>query len=163
MPENRLVQGIIQNRSVVENITVTVLDKILGAFGLIDLHRQRKDTERLVDALKVKTSSLDAPLKTLSGGNQQKVVLGKWLITEPRVLILDEPTVGIDVLAKNGVHDLIKDLAKQGMGIIFISDEIQEVLANCHRVLVMHRGRILHELVPGPESERELLEKFNLS
>jgi simple sugar transport system ATP-binding protein len=90
-------------------------------------------------------------------------VLAKWLATEPKILILDEPTVGIDVYAKNSVYELIKELAKEGMGIILISDEILEVLSNCHRVLVMQQGQIVYELTPGPDSADELLEKFNLA
>ena len=90
------------------------------------------------------------------------MVLAKWLATNPKILILDEPTVGIDVLAKNSVHDFIKGIAARGMGIIMISDEVHEVLENCHRVLVMDRGRIIDEVTPGPDAENELLERFNL-
>jgi len=141
---------------------VTVLDRLLNKLGLLDLRKRRANSERMVRDLNIKIASLDDPLHTLSGGNQQKVVLAKWLETEPRILILDEPTVGIDVFAKNSVHELIKELAKTGMGIILISDEIPEVLANCHRVLVMQRGRLVYEFVPSSDSAEVLLERFNL-
>jgi simple sugar transport system ATP-binding protein len=163
VPEDRLSQGVILNQPIIENLTVTVLDRLLDKLGLIDLRKRRADSEQMVVDLKIKAASLDDAVRTLSGGNQQKVVLAKWLATKPRILILDEPTVGIDVFAKNSVHELIKDLAKAGMGIILISDEIPEVLSNCHRVLVMQKGRLVYELVPDPGSAQALLERFNLS
>lgn len=163
VPEDRLSQGVIQAQSILDNMSLTVLDKLKAFLGLLDKKRMRSDAEAWVRDLQIKIPSLDSPVKTLSGGNQQKIVLSKWLSTNPRLLILDEPTIGIDVLAKNGVHDLIKDLASKGIGIILISDEIPEVLSNCHRVLVMHKGRIVHEVVPGPEAERDLFENFDLS
>jgi simple sugar transport system ATP-binding protein len=163
VPEDRLSQGVIQAQSILDNMSLTVLDKLKALFGLLDKKRMKDDAEAWVRDLQIKIPSLDSSVKTLSGGNQQKVVLSKWLSTNPRLLILDEPTIGIDVLAKNGVHDLIKDLARKGIGIILISDEIPEVLANCHRVLVMHKGRIVHEVVPGPDAERDLFENFDLS
>jgi len=162
VPEDRLSQGVILNQPIIENLTVTVLDRLLNKLGLLDLRKRRANSERMVRDLNIKIASLDDPLHTLSGGNQQKVVLAKWLETEPRILILDEPTVGIDVFAKNSVHELIKELAKTGMGIILISDEIPEVLANCHRVLVMQRGRLVYEFVPSSDSAEVLLERFNL-
>ncbi|MEZ4731328.1 MAG: sugar ABC transporter ATP-binding protein [Caldilineaceae bacterium] len=163
VPENRLAQGVILNQPIIENLTVTVFEKLLDKLGLIDLRKRRADAEQLVLDLQIKAASLDDAVRTLSGGNQQKVVLAKWLATQPRLLILDEPTVGIDVFAKHNVHELIKALAKAGMAIILISDEIPEVLANCHRVLVMQRGRLVHELVPDAGSAQALLERFNLS
>lgn len=163
VPEDRLKQGVIQAQPIIENLTITILDQLLGRLGLIDLQARNKKSEQMVIDLGIKIGALDDPVRTLSGGNQQKVVLAKWIVTEPRILILDEPTVGIDVYAKNSVHELIKELARAGMGIILISDEIAEVLENSHRVLVMQRGRLVHELKPGPQSARELLERFNLS
>ena len=162
VPENRLTQGLVQAQSILDNVSLTVLGGFLNKIGLIDEQRQSTAADQWVADLKIKISDKNAPVRTLSGGNQQKIVLAKWLATHPKVLILDEPTIGIDVLAKNGVHELIKELAKKGMGILMISDEIHEVLANCHRVLVMQHGRIVHELVPNEQSERALLE-FNLS
>ena len=163
VPEDRLKQGIIQAQPVIENLTMSILTRILNKLGLINLRERRKKSKQMVKDFGIKTASLDDPVRTLSGGNQQKVVLAKWIATKPRILILDEPTVGIDVFAKNSVHELIKELAKNGMAIIFIGDEIPEVLENCHRVLVMKQGRLVHELKPGPESAQELLREFNLS
>ncbi len=163
VPENRLAQGLIASQSILDNLSLAVLGKFLNRVGLLNEKRRRAEAAMWGKELSIKLSELQAAVKTLSGGNQQKVVLGKWLATKPKVLILDEPTIGIDVLAKNGVHELIQELANAGMGIILISDEIQEVLANSHRVIVMQNGRIVHELVPGESSKKELLEKYNLS
>jgi simple sugar transport system ATP-binding protein len=163
VPENRLTQGLVVQQSILDNLSLTVLDKLLNRGSLIDVGRRQEEANKWVNELSIKTASTDAAVKTLSGGNQQKIVLSKWLATEPKVLILDEPTVGIDVLAKSGVYELVKRLAEGGMGIILISDEIQEVLSNCHRVLVMQSGRIVHEFVPGKDSKKELLDRFNLS
>ena len=162
VPENRLKEGLVMPQPIVSNTTVTVLKRLLGRFGLLNFAERAAEASKWVEALSIKIPALDAPVQTLSGGNQQKVVLAKWLATNPKILILDEPTVGIDVLAKNSVHDFIKGIAARGIGIIMISDEVHEVLENCHRVLVMDRGRILDEVTPGPDAERELLERFNL-
>ncbi len=163
VPENRLEQGLVMPQSILSNTTVTVLERLTSWLGLLDEKAQVEEASRWVDELSIKIPDLNAPVQTLSGGNQQKVVLSKWLATNPRILILDEPTVGIDVLAKNSVHDFIKQLAVEGLGIIMISDEVHEVLSNCHRVLVMDRGRIIDEVIPGPDAEKELLERFNLA
>ena len=163
VPENRLEQGLIMPQSISLNTTITVLKRLLGKLGILDFDAQAEEATKWVEELSIKIPGLEVPVQTLSGGNQQKVVLSKWLSTKPKILILDEPTVGIDVLAKNSVHDFIKKLAEEGMGIIMISDEVHEVLANCHRVLVMDRGCILDEVIPGPQTENELLERFNLA
>lgn len=163
VPEDRLSQGVILDQPILENLTITVFERFLEKFGLMNLKKRRSESEKMVQDLLMKISSLDAPMRTLSGGNQQKGVLAKWLATNPRLLILDEPTVGIDVYAKNSIYELIKNLARKGMGIILISDEILEVLSNCHRVLVMEQGKIVHELTPNENSAAELLEKFNLA
>lgn len=163
VPEDRLSQGVILDQPILENLTITVLDKYIEKLGLMNLVKRRQHANTMVEDLLMKIASLDAPIRTLSGGNQQKGVLAKWLATEPHLLILDEPTVGIDVYAKNSIYELIKSLAKEGMGIILISDEILEVLSNCHRVLVMEHGRVVHELTPDENSANELLEKFNLA
>ena len=163
VPENRLKQGLAMQQSILSNITVTVLRGLLGEHGLLDARMSRQLGVDWVERLDIKIPDLDAPVQTLSGGNQQKVVLSKWLATRPKLFILDEPTVGIDVVAKNSVHRLVQELAQGGMGIILISDEVHEVLANCHRVLVMDHGRIVDEITPGPDAERVLLERFNLA
>ena len=106
-----------------------------------------------IKALSIKVSDPDLAIETLSGGNQQKVVIARWLATKPKVLILDSPTVGIDVGAKRSVHQLIHELSIAGVGIIFITDEIDEALNNCTRVLLMRNGRIIANLDSSQEDE----------
>ena len=106
-----------------------------------------------IKALNIKVSDPDLPIETLSGGNQQKVVIARWLATKPKVLILDSPTVGIDVGAKRSVHQLIHELSVAGVGIILITDEIDEALNNCTRVLLMRDGRIIANLDSSQEDE----------
>ena len=107
----------------------------------------------------VKTKNPENPVKTLSGGNQQKVVLAKWLATHPKLLILDNPTVGVDIAAKNSIYNIIKELAKEKLAIILISDEVPEVYRNSDRILIMHKGRVKEEISPEEISEKELNER----
>ncbi|RFA23510.1 sugar ABC transporter ATP-binding protein [Subtercola boreus] len=149
VPEDRRKQGLVMDLSVAKNATLT-LRKKLARFGLISGKRERAAAEEWSKVLQVKTGSQDYAVSTLSGGNQQKVVIAKWLATEPKLLIVDEPTRGIDVGTKSEVHRLISDLAGRGIAILMISSELPEVLGMADRVLVMHEGRITAEL---PRSE----------
>ena len=156
VPEDRLTFGLALDQPVDTNIVVTVLRQIVGRFGFVREDRKTGLAQGWVRDLGVKVASLKAPVKTLSGGNQQKVVLAKWLATKPKVLILDSPTVGVDVGARSSIYAIIRDLAAQGMAILLISDEVPEVLQTCHRVLVMRRGRISREFWTHETSEEEL-------
>jgi len=156
VPENRLTQGLVMGQSVGKNIVITVIRRLLGAAGLINQGRYRKAMERWVADLSIKVPTPDALVETLSGGNQQRVVLAKWMATEPRILILDGPTVGIDVAAKSGMHTLIRALAGRGVGIIIISDEVSEVFHNSNRVIVMKKGRFIGEFQPAVHSPRDI-------
>ncbi len=146
VPENRLTQGLVTDQPVSFNLVVTALEHLAGLLGLIGRAKMRGYCEKAVRTFDIRAPSLDAPVRTLSGGNQQKVVMAKWLLTQPRVLILDGPTVGIDVGARETIYGLIREMAAQGVGVLLISEEVGEVLANCHRILVMKRGRIVAEL-----------------
>jgi simple sugar transport system ATP-binding protein len=126
---------------------------VLNRFGLIDVAERTRQIQNQIKALNIKVSDPDLPVETLSGGNQQKVVIARWLATNPKVLILDSPTVGIDVGAKRSVHQLIHELALAGVGIILITDEIDEGLNNCTRVLLMRNGRIIANLDSSQENE----------
>jgi len=141
VPEDRRKQGLVMDLSVARNAALT-LRRRFTRFGLIDGRKEKAAAAEWSRKLQVKTSSLDQPVSTLSGGNQQKVVLAKWLATKPRLLIIDEPTRGIDVGTKSEVHRLISELAGQGLAILMISSELPEVLGMADRVLVMHEGRI---------------------
>ncbi len=141
VPEDRRKQGLVMDLSVARNATLA-LRKKLARFGLISGARERRVAAGWSQRLQVKTGSMDYSVSTLSGGNQQKVVLAKWLATEPRLLIVDEPTRGIDVGTKAEVHRLLSDLAGQGIGILMISSELPEVLGMADRVVVMCEGRV---------------------
>lgn len=145
VPEDRRKQGLVMGLSVGRNTTLTLRDRFRTA-GLINGRAERAAAREWTSKLQVKAASLDQPVSTLSGGNQQKVVLAKWLATEPVLLIIDEPTRGIDVGTKSEVHRLISELAGEGLAILMISSELPEVLGMADRVLVMHEGRISAEL-----------------
>jgi rhamnose transport system ATP-binding protein len=144
VPEDRHGQGLVLDFPISANITLPILIRV-SRFGLINRGRERQIARAYAEQLQVKASGLQAPATSLSGGNQQKVVLGKWLATEPKVLILDEPTRGIDIGTKAEVHRIISHLATRGMAIMLISSELPEVLAMSDRVLVMHEGRLTGE------------------
>jgi rhamnose transport system ATP-binding protein len=145
VPEDRRKQGLVIDASVGGNITLAIR-RNLAKWGLITTGMENRAAKIWASRLEVKTHALDTVASTLSGGNQQKVVLAKWLATDPRVLIIDEPTRGIDVGTKSEVHRLLSQLAGEGMGILMISSELPEVLGMADRVLVMREGRITAEL-----------------
>jgi len=148
LPEDRSRQGVILAMTVRANMTLAVL-RDLQRGGFLDEAKELSITERFIQALQLRPPHPDLPVASLSGGNQQKVVLGKWLATEPRVLILDEPTQGVDVGAKAEIHQLMDRLVGQGMGILMISSNLPEVLGMADRLLVMHRGKIVARLPRG--------------
>jgi rhamnose transport system ATP-binding protein len=145
VPEDRRRHGIVAEMSVTANTTLAVLPSMARA-GLIQRERERAIAEQYATGLRVKAASIDAPVATLSGGNQQKVSLARWLATDPAVLILDEPTQGVDVAAKSELHELIRQQVKRGLAVLLISSELPEVLAMSDRILVMRRGTIVGEL-----------------
>jgi ribose transport system ATP-binding protein len=141
VPEDRRTQGLVLGHSVERNLTLALLRR-LSRGGLLDDGKGAAIAERYVARLGIRARSLDTPVRRLSGGNQQKVVLAKWLATEPEVLILDEPTVGVDVNTRSEIADLVRALADQGKGVLVISSELAEVLALADRILVLREGRI---------------------
>jgi ribose transport system ATP-binding protein len=145
VPEDRKEQGLVLGLSVRQNISLAMLPA-LSRMGFIGASKEKRLTRSYVELLTIKTPSIDQKVLNLSGGNQQRVVIGKWLATQPKVLIIDEPTRGIDVRAKTSIHGLLCDLAKQGVAILMISSDLPEILAMSDRILVMHRGRITGEL-----------------
>lgn len=157
VPEDRRRHGVILEMSVGQNMTLAILRKI-GTAGWVWFHRENRIAEELVARLGVKTPSVDSLVGNLSGGNQQKVALGRWLATDPCVLILDEPTQGVDVGAKAEIHRLMGELARKGMAIVMISSELPEVLGMSDRVAVMHGGRIVRFLARSEASQQKVLE-----
>jgi ribose transport system ATP-binding protein len=153
VPEDRKEQGLIIRMAIRENITLPIL-KALRRWGKIDRRKQREVAESLGTQLKIQTPSLFQIPLNLSGGNQQKVVLAKWLATRSRVLILDEPTRGIDVGAKTEIYKIMNTLGKEGKGIIFISPDLPELIAMSERIYVMRDGRLMGEF-PGKSCDQE--------
>ncbi len=157
--EDRLNLGLNMRQSVGDNLMLASLDHLANALGWIAPRQRRALAGEWIGRLHIKIPGLDNPVQQLSGGNQQRVVLGKWLATAPRVLILDSPTVGVDIGNKRGIYELVRSLAEGGVGILMISDEVPEVFYNCDRVLHMRDGRIVGEVVPGRIGEHELEER----
>jgi len=141
VPEDRQRQGLLTNRPLIENLSICSLD-LLSHFGVLTRKSVQGKCNDIISQLDIKTSGIDQIVSGLSGGNQQKVVVGKWLIKNMRVIIFDEPTRGIDVGAKPKIHNIIRRLADKGVGIILISSEIPEICRICDSVLVMYKGRV---------------------
>jgi simple sugar transport system ATP-binding protein len=154
--EDRLTLGLVLEQPIASNILVTVLDKLTNQFGLVPEANRQRAARKWTEELAIKTPDPDNAVKTLSGGNQQRVVLAKWMATGPKLLILDSPTVGVDIAAKDGIYEIVKALAARGVAILLISDEIPEVYYHAHRALVMRRGRVAGECIPHASSQAEL-------
>ena len=157
VPEDRLTEGLFLDRSIADNIVIAEIDSIVSR-GLLSQETVAQRAQVWVDRLRIATPDAGNPANTLSGGNQQRIVLAKWLATDPEILILNGPTVGVDIGSKHDIHEILRGLAGRGMAIIIISDDIPEVIANCNRVLLMRAGRIELELDPTATSEAELAE-----
>ena len=160
VPEDRIDQGLIMPQTIKNNVTVTIFQELLDHLKMIDRKKQAETVRHWIDALSVRASGIEKAVKTLSGGNQQKIVLSKWLATHPKVLILDSPTVGVDIAAKNGLYQIMKELSQKKIGIILISDEVPEILYNCHYILLMRKGKIVEKFWPEEVSEKELDDKI---
>lgn len=156
VPEDRRKHGVILDLSISANATLASLSKLSNS-GFLNFQGERELAADYAQKLSVKTPSLFAPVSTLSGGNQQKVALSRWLATNPAVLILDEPTQGIDVGAKSEIHSLMCDLAAQGMAILMISSELPEVLGMSDRIAVMHKGTITGVLDRAAATQQDIL------
>lgn len=156
--EDRLTLGLIQPQSIADNTVITVLDRILNRTGLTSHAKYDALVAHWISELAVKIGAPTDTVSTLSGGNQQRIVLAKWLATEPKLLILDAPTVGVDVGARAGIFDIVRRLGEKGLAIVLISDEVPEVFFNADRVLHMAGGRIVHSFDPRASSLREIEE-----
>jgi rhamnose transport system ATP-binding protein len=157
VPEDRRRHGVILELPVASNTTLAILRKVARG-GLIDFAKERDVGASFVQRLGVKTPSVEAPVGNLSGGNQQKVALARWLAAEPSVIILDEPTQGVDVGAKAEIHRLMGELARRGLAIVMISSELPEVLGMSDRIAVMHGGRVVGELDRAEATQERVLE-----
>lgn len=157
--EDRKRYGLLLDVDVVRNMTLASLgpSSDITSHGIIDDNTAFEKSEHYVDSLQIKTTSLEVPVNHLSGGNQQKVVLGKWLMTHPTVLFLDEPTRGIDVGAKAEIHTLMAKLAQEGVAIVFVSSELPEILGMSDRVIVLHEGKITGEFINENLTQEDIL------
>lgn len=155
VPEDRLTQGLFLERSIQDNIMAASLPAYFSGLKL-QTGKMNEDTDRWIRDIDIKTNSSEPPINTLSGGNQQKCVMAKWLNTKPKLLVLNGPTVGVDIGSKAEIHDLVRQLAAEGVGVIVISDDISELLENCNRIIVVHDGYIVGS-VTNDVSETELL------
>jgi ribose transport system ATP-binding protein len=157
VPESRKDHGVILNLSVRKNITLPAMDRVGGAFGVIRQRKEKSVAQALAGRLQIKTRSIDAEVADLSGGNQQKVVLAKWLGTDCKVLLLDEPTRGVDVGAKAELYGLINELAAGGLAIVVVSSEMMELIGLCDRVAVVNRGAIAGVLEGADITEENIM------
>jgi len=156
VPEDRKQQGLFLNMAVRENITMSTLDKI-STWGVVNFRKADKISSEIVERLDIRTPNLRQRVRNLSGGNQQKVIIARWLTLNPRVLILDEPTRGIDVGAKAEIHNLMNQLAQEGVGVLMISSELPEVMGVSDRILVMHEGRLTGEFTRDQATQDDIM------
>jgi ribose transport system ATP-binding protein len=158
IPEDRKQQGTLLHMNIKENISFAYMKNLTGTLGIISDAKENKLSAEQIRSLKIKTPSSDQLVKNLSGGNQQKVVLAKWLLMESKILIFDEPTRGIDVGAKQEIYNLINELALMGKVIIMISSEMPELIGMSDRILVMAGGKITGELSKEETTQEKILE-----
>ncbi len=156
VPEDRLVEGLFLTRSISDNTITAVLPEMCDALGQIRKDKAARFSEEMTGRLKIATPNVQNPVQSLSGGNQQRVLIGRWLAINPLLLILHGPTVGVDVGSKDTIYQIIQSLTEQGISIIIISDDLPELLANCDRILLMKKGRISDEFLADGLEENTL-------
>jgi ribose transport system ATP-binding protein len=156
VPEDRKADGLVLGRSVRENISLASLGQ-LSAGGVLRRRKERRETTALIERTDIRAAATEGPVWTLSGGNQQKTLFSKWLLRHPQVLIVDEPTRGVDVAAKVQIHQLLRDLAASGRAILLISSENEEVIGMSHRVCVMRQGQIAATFERGDTNSESIL------
>ena len=154
--EDRKTNGLVLPDSIAKNTTMAKLEKI-STRGIIDFVMESKVAQEFVDAMKTKTPSVEQAVGNLSGGNQQKVLLSKWMFAEPDVLILDEPTRGIDVGAKYEIYSIMNDMVAQGKAVVMISSELPELLGMCDRIYVMNEGEVVGEFTSEEATQEKIM------
>ena len=157
VPEDRLSEGLFLPRAISDNVVISEIDHLSNKLGVVDRKKRQEEVERWVKELAIATPNPDNACSTLSGGNQQRIVLAKWLACNLDVLILSGPTVGVDIGSKHDIHAILQRLAGEGMAVIIISDDLPEVLQNCSRLLVMKGGQIVARLDPAEADEALVL------
>ncbi|CAN7702783.1 sugar ABC transporter ATP-binding protein [Phyllobacterium sp. LjRoot231] len=162
VPEDRLAEGLFLDKSIFENEIALVVKKLSNPFGIVDKQEGHRVAAKLSEEMRLNTRDLDMPVGALSGGNQQRVLIGRWLSISPKLLVLHGPTVGVDVGSKDTIYRTIQSLAEAGMGIIIVSDDLPELLQNCDRILVMNGGKIITEF-DADKADEDLLYKAMLT
>ena len=157
IPESRHTHGLVEGKTLTENITTTVLKRITNRLNIINRKKQNDIAKEWIEKLNIRPAYPKMLIDQFSGGNQQKAVIAKWLAYNPTLLIVDEPTHGIDVGAKSEIHKLLRDLAANGMGIIIISSDLPEVLAVSDRIMVMRRGRLVGEFKSTDADQEKIM------
>lgn len=156
VPEDRLAEGLFLNKSILENEVALIIARLVNAFGIIDQREGRKISARISEEMRLNTKDVDLPVGALSGGNQQRVLIGRWLTISPKLLVLHGPTVGVDVGSKDTIYRVIQALSDEGMGLILVSDDLPELLQNADRILVMNSGRIVAEVQASDANETQI-------
>ncbi|MCW9718911.1 sugar ABC transporter ATP-binding protein [Avibacterium sp. 21-599] len=156
--EDRLNTGLIMSESIHNNIISSVFEQVTNKLGIINNILAYNLSNELITSLNIKVANSNDLVNTLSGGNAQRVSIAKWLAIKPKIMILDSPTIGVDVANKEAIFKIINAIAKQGASVIFITDEIEEAYYNSHRVLIMKKGKITNEIIPSQSSEKEISE-----
>lgn len=157
VPEDRLTEGLFLSQSIGNNIVVAEIDELTKSFGFLDDVKRESEVQRWVRELSIATPDPRNACQTLSGGNQQRVVLAKWLARDLDVLILNGPTVGVDIGSKYDIHGVLQELAGKGLGLILVSDDLPEILENCSRILVMKSGRVVADMDASSTDESQIL------
>ncbi|PLW74841.1 sugar ABC transporter ATP-binding protein [Cohaesibacter celericrescens] len=156
VPEDRLSEGLFIDKSIYENEVTLIFDDLLNRFGMIDAKKGREAARNISEHMTLNTSDIDLPVGALSGGNQQRVLIGRWLSIEPKILVLHGPTVGVDVGSKDSIYRAVQAMAERGISLIIVSDDLPELLQNCDRILVMNRGRVVDELDAATTNEERI-------
>ena len=157
--EDRLSEGLFLSQSIADNIVISEIDDLTKK-GLVDAQKTNEEIDRWVKELAIATPDPANAASTLSGGNQQRIVLAKWLACRPQILVLNGPTVGVDIGSKHDIHAILQSLAGKGMAVIIISDDLPELLENCSRIMILKDGRIADELTADEASEKRILSKM---
>jgi ABC-type sugar transport system ATPase subunit len=157
VPEDRKKEGLFLEDSVANNMIISSIEKIENGMGLLDQKKKYQLSAKMGESLKVNPLQVNMPVKNLSGGNQQKVVVAKWLMSDPEIIVMDEPTRGIDVGAKTEIYDLIRGLSQKDKSVIVMSSEFEELIDLCDRILVLRKGEVVGELLPEEVTNEKLL------
>jgi simple sugar transport system ATP-binding protein len=160
VPEDRLTEGLFLQQTVEKNIVISVLASLLNWSRLINRNKMQILAKKWINDLQIAAPSEKTAVQWLSGGNQQKTVLAKWLAANAKILILNGPTAGVDIGAKIDIHKKIRQLAEKGLGILIISDDIAELIQTCSRIFVMHRGELIDEFATGEIDETHLVQRI---